>query len=125
MCSWQHRSAPVGLVLRGSSSLIISRDKLRLPQLPRQFWVEERDSFKQDMATSGPPGKTQADGGQVRDSTFNQVLELLTHIFREEDDKERSDQVINSLDIPTGRMSDGPDKENSFKDLGRRERKGV
>lgn len=45
------------------------------------------------------------------------VLELLTHIFREEDDKERSDQVINSLDIPTGGVSDGPDKENSFKDL--------
>lgn len=53
------------------------------------------------------------------------VLELLTHIFREEDDKERSDQVINSLDIPTGGVSDGPDKENSFKDLGRREGKGV
>lgn len=54
---------------------------------------------------------------------FNVVLELLTHIFREEDDKERSDQVIDSLDIPTGGVSDGPDKENSFKDLGRREGK--
>lgn len=47
------------------------------------------------------------------------VVVLLTHIFREEDDKERSDQVIDSLDIATGGVSDGPDKENSFKDLGR------
>lgn len=77
------------------------------------------------MAISGPPGKTQADSGQERDSKFNMVLGLLTYIFREEDDKERSDQVINSLDIPTGGMSDGPDKQNSFKDLRRREGKGV
>lgn len=53
------------------------------------------------------------------------VVVLLTHIFREEDDKERSDQVIDPLDIATGRVSDGPDKENSFKDLGRQEGKGT
>lgn len=57
-------------------------------------------------------------------STLRVALALLTHIFREEDDKERSDQVINSLDIPTGGVPDGPDKENSFKDLGRGEGKG-
>lgn len=41
----------------------------------------------------------------------------LTNIFREEHDKEWSDQVINPLHVAAGWVTDGPDKQDSFKDL--------
>jgi len=47
----------------------------------------------------------------------------LTNILREEHNKERSDQVIDSLHIAAGWVSNGPDKQDSFKDLGKNEGK--
>lgn len=49
----------------------------------------------------------------------------LTNILREEHNKERSDQVIDSLYIAAGWVSNGPDKQDSFKDLGKNEGKQV
>lgn len=49
----------------------------------------------------------------------------LTNILGEEDDKERSDQVVDSLHIAAGWVSNGPDEQDSFKDLGKNEGKQV
>ena len=40
---------------------------------------------------------------------------LLTDVIREEDDKERCDQVIDPLDIAAGWMAHGPDEEHTLK----------
>lgn len=50
---------------------------------------------------------------------------MLTNIFREEHDKEWSDQVINPLHVAAGWVSDGPDKQDSFKDLERKKESQV
>lgn len=50
---------------------------------------------------------------------------LLTNIFREEHDKEWSDQVIDSLHVAAGWVSDGPNKQDSFKDLERKKESQV
>lgn len=47
--------------------------------------------------------------------------QLLTDKLRQEDNKEGCDQIIDSLDITTGWVTDGPDKENTLKNL-RKER---
>lgn len=79
----------------------------------------------QGTAPSGTFGETNERMAWERGTHATRRV-LLTHIFREEDDEERSDQVIDPLDIPTGGVSDGPDKENSLKDLGdEKERGGV
>lgn len=49
----------------------------------------------------------------------------LTNIFREEHDKKWSDQVINPLHVAAGWVSDGPDKQDSFKDLEREKESQV
>lgn len=49
----------------------------------------------------------------------------LTNIFREEYDKKWSDQVINPLYVAAGWMSDGPDEQDSFKDLERKKESWV
>ena len=38
-------------------------------------------------------------------------------VLRQEDHKEGCDQVINALDIATGRVADGPDEQDTLKDL--------
>lgn len=55
---------------------------------------------------------------------FKQQMSL-TNILREEHDKEGSDQVVDSLHVAAGWVSDGPDKQDSFKDLGKKEGKQV
>lgn len=62
-------------------------------------------------------------GGEA-EPCFKQQMSL-TNILREEHNKERSDQVIDSLYIAAGWVSDGPDKQDSFKDLGKNEGKQV
>lgn len=59
--------------------------------------------------------------------SFKQGLALLslTDVFREEHNKEWSDQVIDALHIAAGWVSNGPDKQDSFKDLGEKEGKQV
>lgn len=49
----------------------------------------------------------------------------LTNVLGEEHNKERSDQVIDSLYIAAGWVSNGPDKQDSFKDLEKNEGKQV
>ncbi len=39
----------------------------------------------------------------------------LTYIVGEEDDKEWCDKVIDALDVAAGRVSHGPDKQNTLK----------
>ena len=62
--------------------------------------------------------------GQEAAPCFKQQMSL-TNILREEHNKERSDQVIDSLYIAAGWVSNGPDKQDSFKDLGKNEGKQV
>lgn len=40
-----------------------------------------------------------------------------TCVLANEDHEERSDQVIYSLNVSTGRVSDGPDKQDPFENL--------
>lgn len=115
---WQSRSFQV-------RSATISRDKLQAATAVKRDWfpcVLQGHYAQQDTPTGCTLGKNKQTEDKSN-SLFNLVLMLLTHIFWEEDDKERSDQVINSLDIPTGRVSDGPNKQNSFEDLGKWETK--
>ena len=44
-------------------------------------------------------------------------LKLLTNIVGEEDDKERSDEVVDSLDVAAGGVTHRPDEEYSSKTL--------
>lgn len=48
----------------------------------------------------------------------------LTDKLRQEDDKERCDQIIDSLDITAGGVTDSPDKEDTLKHL-RKETKNI
>lgn len=45
----------------------------------------------------------------------------LTDVLREEDNKEGGDQVVDALHVAAGWVSNGPDKQDPFKDLGREE----
>lgn len=49
----------------------------------------------------------------------------LTNVLREEHDKERGDQVIDALHIAAGWVANGPDKQDSLKNLGKNEGKQV
>lgn len=49
----------------------------------------------------------------------------LTHVLREEHNKERGDQVIDALHIAAGWVANGPDKQDSLKNLGKNQGKQV
>lgn len=42
---------------------------------------------------------------------------LLTDILKDEDDKERCDQVVDALNVAAGWVADSPDKQDPFKYL--------
>lgn len=42
---------------------------------------------------------------------------VLTNVLKDVDDKEWRDQVIDALHVATGRVADGPDKQDSLKNL--------
>lgn len=49
----------------------------------------------------------------------------LTNVLREEHNKEGGDQVIDALHIAAGRVANGPDKQDSLKNLGKNQGKQV
>ena len=42
---------------------------------------------------------------------------MLTYVLEDVDDEEGSDQVVDALDVATGRVSDRPDEQDPLKDL--------
>lgn len=49
--------------------------------------------------------------------TVSATAVILTDVVGKKDDKERRDQVIDPLDVPTGRVSHGPDKQDTLETL--------
>ena len=48
-------------------------------------------------------------------TNYKELALTITDVFREKDDKEWRDEIVDSLDITASRMPDSPDKQKTLK----------